>query len=82
MHFVIRLVISTTVLNRTGTGLQRAKHTLKVVRIIGGPQVTVGGVISLVWFVTNRGKGLKEINSIFLKEEVKEQEFTTVVADY
>jgi nitric oxide reductase subunit B len=44
-------------------------QTLTWLRIIGGSLFTVGGVIPLVWFITSRGKGLKNI-----KVEIKKQE--------
>jgi nitric oxide reductase subunit B len=57
-------------------------QTFTWLRIIGGALFTVGGVIPLVWFVTTRRKGLKKISSTFVKQEVREQEIKTVMANY
>jgi nitric oxide reductase subunit B len=54
-------------------------QTLTWLRIVGGSIFTVGGVIPLVWFITSRRKGLKEIsNKESITSSVEETE--TIVA--
>ena len=59
-----------------------AFQTLTWLRIIGGSLFTLGGVIPLTWFITNRRKGLKKNNLVAIIDQPEERIVAGIPADY